>query len=187
VKAWKSLASGFAATALVIAVPALSPASGQDAVSSLRGHDSNAPVDWSAERIEVQERADRVVLSGNVVATQGELRLQAPRITVAYTDTSGIQVERIDASGGVQLNSPSESARSEYAIYDLDRKLITMIGAVTLVRGGSNIRGGRLVLDLNSGRAVMDGGAPGAATAPGVQTDPSGRVHGRFTVPQRRD
>ena len=80
------------------------------------------------------------------------------------------------------LRSPSETAQSEIAIYDLDQRIVTMLGNVRLTRGGSNVRGGRLVLDLDSGRAVMDGGVPGAQ---GTSTTPNGRVTGRFTVPPR--
>ncbi len=36
----------------------------------LRGQDTSAPVDFSADRMEVQDRADRVVAAGNVVVTQ---------------------------------------------------------------------------------------------------------------------
>jgi len=38
----------------------------------------------------------------------------------------------------------------------------------------------RLVIDLNSGRAVIDGGPPGVAQS-------GGRVTGHFTVPKRGD
>ena len=87
---------------------------------------------------------------------------------------SGIQIERLEASGGVTLRTPTETARSNFAIYDLDRRLVTMIGGVHLTQGANRVQGGRLVLDLDSHRAVMDGGGTG------------GRVTGRFTVPQRR-
>lgn len=170
---------------LVCAGALLSPATGQEPGSALRGHDSNAPVDWSAQRVEVQDRADRVLLTGNVVISQGNLQLEAPRIRVAYSNTGGIEINRIDASGGVRLNGPSETARSDFAIYDLDRKLITMVGGVRLSTGGSDVRGGRLVLDLTSGRAVMDGGVTGAASRPDAESAPAGRVSGRFSVPQR--
>jgi lipopolysaccharide export system protein LptA len=56
-----------------------------------------------------------------------------------------------------------------------------MIGGVTLTRGDSHVKGGRLVLDLDSGRAVMDGGGPAGTTSQ------SGRVTGTFTVPQRQN
>ncbi len=160
-----------------VAVPVL----GQEAGSALKGHDTSAPVDVAADRIEVQDRADRAIFSGNVDVRQGNLRLDSERLTVAYSSAGGIEIRRLEASGGVTLRSPSETARSQFAIYDLDRRLVTMIGAVSLDRGASNVRGGRLVLDLESGRAVMDGGTAGA---PGTETS-GGRVTGRFTVPQR--
>ena len=168
--------SALAATT-VLALGAFYPASGQEGGSALRGHNSDAPIDWGAERIEVQERNNRVVLSGNVVAKQANLTLNAERITVAYLQNNGIKVQRIDASGGVLLRSPSETAKGEYAIYDLGQRIITLVGNVTLTRDGSDINGGRLVLDLDSGRAVMDGSPPSGAQ--------QGRVTGTFLVPKR--
>jgi lipopolysaccharide export system protein LptA len=157
---------------------ALVPAFAQ--TSSLRGHNSGAPVDVGADRIEVQDRSDRAIFSGNVVVRQAELTLTASRLTVAYSQTGGIDIKRLDASGGVTMKSPSESARGDFGIYDLDRGIITLIGDVSLVQGANRVNGGRLVIELDSGRAVMDGGGP-----PGV-TGQGGRVTGTFTVPQRR-
>ena len=169
---------------IVAALAGGAPAIGQDSTSALRGHNTNAPVDVAADRIEVQDRADRAIFSGNVVVRQDALTLNAARLTVAYSDTGGVQIERLDASGGVTVRSPSETARGQYAIYDLNDRLITLVGGVVLTRGESQVRGGRLVLDLDSGRAVMDGGARAPA---GTSTDTGGRVTGTFTVPQKRD
>ena len=179
----RRLGISLAVTALA-AVAGSAPAIGQDATSALRGHNTNAPVDVAADRIEVQDRADRAIFSGNVVVRQAELTLNAERLTVAYSDTGGIQIERLDASGGVTVRSPSETARGQYAIYDLNDRLITLVGGVVLTRGESQVRGGRLVLDLDSGRAVMDGGA---RTPAGTSAGTGGRVTGTFTVPQKRD
>ncbi|ODU21990.1 MAG: OstA family protein [Sphingomonas sp. SCN 67-18] len=169
-----------AAIGLVLAVAA-APAIGQ----ALRNHDSNAPVDVEADRIEVQDRADRAVFSGNVKVRQAGLALDAARLTVAYAGgaaSQGIQIQRLDASGGVTVRSASETARGEFAIYDLNRRQITMLGGVVLDQGASQVRGGRMVIDLDSGRAVVDGSSVGGA---GVGTGTGGRVTGRFTVPQR--
>jgi len=147
-------------------------------VSALKGHNSNAPVDVAADRIEVQDRADRAVFVGNVHVKQQELTLDSARLTVAYTNVKGVQIQRLDASGGVVVKSPTETARGAFGVYDLDRKLITLIGGVELQREQSRISGARLVIDLNSGRAVVDGGAPGLGGS-------GGRVTGHFIVPQR--
>ena len=152
--------------------------SAREPVSALKGHNSNAPVDVSADRIEVQDRADRAIFGGNVKVRQAELTLDTERLTVAYSSSGGVQIRRLDAAGGVVVTSPSETARGEFGIYDLERKLITLIGNVRLVRGPNQVAGSRLVIDLNSGRAVIDGGPAGVNQS-------GGRVTGRFTVPRR--
>jgi lipopolysaccharide export system protein LptA len=149
-----------------------------DPVSALKGHDSSAPIDVTADRIEVQDRADRAIFAGNVHVRQATLALDAERLTVSYTSGGGIQIRRLDAAGGVVVRSPSETARGNFGVYDLDKHLITLVGAVQLVRGGSQVMGSRLVIDLDSGRAVVDGGAPGVGQS-------GGRVTGHFTVPKK--
>lgn len=163
-----------AAIAFSLSVPAV----GQ-AISALKGHDSSQPVDVDADRIEVQDRQDRAVFSGNVKVRQGDLAIDAARLRVAYRNAAGqgLEILRIDADGGVQVRSPSESARGDYGIYDLKSRIITLIGTVSLSRGNTQVRGQRLVMDLNSGRSSLDGGAVDAAGG--------GRVSGRFVVPQR--
>ena len=56
-----------------LAILATVPAQGQ----ALKNHNSNAPVDFEADRIEVQDRADRAILAGNVKVRQGNLALDA--------------------------------------------------------------------------------------------------------------
>jgi lipopolysaccharide export system protein LptA len=156
------------------------PASSQNGTSALKGHDSNAPVDVAADRIELQDRADRALLTGNVDIKQGNLTLNAERVTVAYTRAGGTEIQRLDASGNVKVTSPTETATSQFGIYDFDKRLITLLGSVVLNRSGSQVRGSRMVMDLNTGRATVDGSSVGGSTS-----NNSGRVTGHFTVPKR--
>jgi lipopolysaccharide export system protein LptA len=157
------------------------PASGQ----ALKGHNANAPVDVQADRIEVQDRADRAMFTGNVRAVQAGLTMTAARLTVAYAKgaSSNVEIQRLDATGGVTVVSASERAQGNIAIYDLPRRVITMLGGVTLNQNGNIVRGGRLVIDLNSGRSVVDGSAVGGS--PNIAGQPGGRVTGHFTVTKR--
>ncbi|ALH82779.1 LptA/OstA family protein [Sphingopyxis macrogoltabida] len=176
--------ASFALTALAL----VSTGSGDTAqAQALANHNSSAPVDFAAGSIEVQDRADRVVLAGDVRVTQAGLTVTAPRMTVAYTRSGGTDVNRLDATGGVTVVKGDERASGNVAIYDLDRRLITMVGNVQLTQRGNRLNGGRLVIDLNSGRATVDG--RGAARGPDgnpVQGGTGGRVTGTFTVPERK-
>ena len=75
----------------------------QESVSALKGHNSNAPVDVTADRIEVQDRADRAIFAGNVHVTQAELSLETPLLTVAYSGGQAggpsVQISRSRAIG----------------------------------------------------------------------------------------
>ena len=156
------------------------------AAQAFGGHDSSAPVDFEADRIEVLGRADRAVLSGSVVARQADLTLTADRVTVTYTNAQGIEVQRLDATGGVRVARAGESATGQTAIYDLNRRIITMVGGVQLTRGTDVLRGGRLTIDLSSGRSVLEGSATRQTDDAGRPIGRTGgRVSGRFTVPPK--
>lgn len=157
-------------------------------------HNSKAPIDFGADQIQLQDKANRAVLSGNVSLKQAEMTLTAARMTVAYTGQvigGSPQASRFDASGGVVVRRPDQTARSQYAIYDLNRRVITMLGAVSLTQGGNTVNGGRLTLNLDTGRAVIDGssvaggGNAGPAVPGAVTPSRGGRVTGTFSVPDR--
>ncbi len=166
---------------LCAAIAGMSMLSTASTAQSIRNHDSNAPVDFSAASMELQDRADRVVLSGGVTAVQAGLTLQANRVTAAYSSNNGVDVNRLDATGSVMITKDDLRATSSSAIYDLDSSLITLIGNVNLVQGSNRLTGGRLVIDLNSGRSTINGGGIPGATYSG------GRVTGSFSVPQRKN
>jgi lipopolysaccharide export system protein LptA len=133
------------------------------------GHDTNAPVDYAADRIELQDKADRVVLSGNVDIKQSDLRLRAARTIVNFTNAGQLKLQRITASGGVVVTRGGETATGDTAVYDFNQRIITMIGNASLQRNGDTLHGGRFVIDLKSGVSSASGG----------------RVSGTFSVPKQ--
>lgn len=140
------------------------------AAQAISGHNTNAPVDYAADRIELQDRQNRVVLSGNVDIRQAELRLRAARTVVDFTNTGSLQIQRITANGGVTVTRNDEVATGDVAIYDFNRRVITMLGNASLKRGRNDtLRGNRFVVDLNSGVSSAEG-----------------RVTGTFSVPKSR-
>ncbi len=176
--ALRSGMAGFACGAALIAL-------GAAVAQGISGFNSDAPVNYSADRIELQDKQQRVVLSGNVEIAQGDLRLRAARTTVAYTDAGALKIQRLDATGGVIVTRGSERARGDVAIYDFNRRVITMVGNVGLNRGSDTLNGGRLVIDLASGVTSVDGRAGGSSSALGNSTGGGGRVSGSFSVPNR--
>ena len=175
--------------ALLLPVPPILLALASPVAAQSR-HDSNAPMNFGADHIELQDKANRGVLTGNVVVTQAEMTLTAQRMTVAYTGKVADghpQISRVDAAGNVVVKRPDQTATGRFGVYDIDRHLVTMLGGVTLNQGANTVNGSRLTMNLDTGRAVVDGSAvAGGGGAPGAtQAAPGGRVTGTFSVPKR--
>ena len=170
-------AAGFLATVAAMGGIQLS-------AQAIAGHNSNAPVSYAADRIELQDRQNRVVLSGNVQITQAGLNLNAARTIVNYSDVGTLKIQRIMATGGVNVTRGNERASGDTAVYDFNRRIITMAGNVRLNRGGDTLNGGRLVIDLASGVSSVDGRASGSSSVTGQPSGNGGRVTGTFSVPE---
>jgi lipopolysaccharide export system protein LptA len=164
---------------LLLAAPAPLIAQGIT-TSALRGLDTRAPIDVDADRIDVLDRENQAVFTGNVRVRQANLSLEADRVKVAYTRPARGDpvIRRLDADGNVRLSTPTERATGRFGIYDVERRILTMIGNVGLTQGTTRVSGNRLTIDLASGRSTLDG-----RTSTG---QPGSRVTGRFAVPERR-
>lgn len=171
------MAGGFALTLAVIGGIGLR-------AQGIAAHDTRAPVNYDAGSIELQDRQNRVVLSGGVTVTQAGLTVRSQRMLVNFTDTDSLDIQRITATGGVTVTRGNERAIGGVAIYDFNRRIITMAGDVRLQRGNDTLNGGRLVIDLRSGMSSVDGRPSGGSGPDGAD---SGRVTGTFSVPQRDD
>ena len=164
--------SGFALTAALTSDM-------QAEAQAVAGHNTSAPVTFDAGNIALDDRANRVVLTGGVVVNQSELTVRSNRMLANYSDDGSLDVERITANGGVVVTRGNERASGDVAVYDFNRRIITMAGNVSLSRGGDTLNGGRLVIDLATGLSTVDGRASGAA--PGEEGS-DGRVRGTFSV-----
>jgi lipopolysaccharide export system protein LptA len=141
--------------------------------------DSNAPIDVDAARIDISDNENEAIFSGSVAIRQGSMTLNADRVRILYAkDSAGSpQVQRLDALGNVRLRQDTMRATASNGVYDVNRKLVTLIGNVKLDRGADHLEGARVVWNLATRTTSFD-----ARTA----SNPGGRVTGRFTVPQKK-
>ncbi|MEL6476348.1 MAG: lipopolysaccharide transport periplasmic protein LptA [Pseudomonadota bacterium] len=118
-------------------------------------HDSSAPIEITADSLEVRQADQVAIFEGNVIAGQGTLRLTASRVEVYYDqeaeggETGAIQ--RLDASGNVFLSNGSETARGAEGTYDVAEGKVSMAGDVVLTQGENAVSGKQLEIDLNTG------------------------------------
>lgn len=149
------------------------------AQSALKGHDTQQPIDVSSDDLELRPNDGWALLTGLVKVTQGGLQMTADKMRVFY-DQESLQenpvILRLDAMGKIKFVSSSETVTADRAIYDVETRLVTMVGNVQIVRGSSRLQGARLELDLVSGITKLDGE---------VGLKNKGRVKGVFSLPKK--
>lgn len=144
--------------ATLLAASAATPPAAQEAAIELGGIRANpdAPVEITADRLDVDRPGGTAVFAGNVVVGQGDLRLAAERVEVVYDEGSG-EIARLLASGGVTFVTPTEQAEAQEADYDIEGGEIVLTGDVLLTQGASAVAADRMVANVDAGTAVMTG------------------------------
>jgi lipopolysaccharide export system protein LptA len=141
---------------------------------SMSSKDADKPIGISADTILADVKNQTATYSGNVVVSQGELRLRSDALSI---QASKGEIRRIQAKGSVVLASAQGQATGALADYDVTGRMVTMTGKVVLSQGQNVMRGSRLVINLATGQAQL-------SSSPGVTG--SGRVEGLF-VPAKKD
>ncbi len=139
--------------------------------------DSNAPIEITSDTMEWMNEERIAIARGNADAVQGRYKLHADVLTAYLSQGEGEgadKIKLITADGNVSLTTPEESARGETGEYDVEKSIVQLSGSVVLTQGENVLRGDKLVMDLNSGRSVLEG-AP-QPTAGGGSTTSNGRV-----------
>lgn len=145
-------------------------------------HDASQPIKISADALEVRQNEQVAIFTGSVDAQQGDMRMQAQKLTVTYDpnaedNAQAGAIKRVQAEGDVFISSPAETASGNWADYDVAAAMIRMGDSVTLTQEKNVIAGGQLSINLNTGFAKIE-----RATA--QSGDGSGRVQAIFQPPQ---
>lgn len=164
-----------AALAIAAALTVASPTQAQLAGGS------DAPVDITADELEVINSQCLAIWRGSAEALQDTSRLRADVLRIRYAaarparagaEPSCGDLDRMEAEGAVYYVTPQQRVRANAAVYDAASETITMTGNVVAAQGPNVLRGQRLVINVVTGQAVMEADARGAGTP--------GRVRGVF-------
>jgi len=104
-----------------------------------------APVDITANQIQVADAGRRVIYRGDVTTAQGGDRLMSDVFNVYSTGTNK-QPRRGVADGHVLLVSPHRTARADHAVYEPQAQTLTLAGNVVAVQNLHEFRGQKLVI-----------------------------------------
>jgi lipopolysaccharide export system protein LptA len=130
----------------------------------------DAPIDITADNLDLID-AERVqVWTGSVEAVQGTNRLRSSVLRVFHAAKPGARpgelgqwgdAQRMVAEGPVHFVTPDSIAKGDRAVYELLPDEITITGNVVVTRGENVVKGDRLVIDVKTGRSTLASNAKG--------------------------
>jgi len=132
-----------------------------------RAMNTNAPVQISADSLEVQQDNRIATFKGKVEASQDDMRLKADLVRVYYADkgkTGGGRtgddsaITRIEAVGKVFISRPGQTAQGDRGTYDLDKRVVVLEGNVIITERDNVLRGNKATMDLEGKQSVVEGG-----------------------------
>lgn len=118
--------------------------------------DTSLPVEVDADNLAINNADGSAVFSGNVIVSQGDMRLTAGEVRVEYAANGG-GIKTLHASGGVILVNIADAAEAQDAVYTIEQGNVVMTGNVLLTQGPNAISGQKLVINLKDGTGVMEG------------------------------
>ena len=166
----------------------------------LPGGDSKAPVSIDAAKLEYSDNEQKLVYSGGVVAKQGESTMRSTTLVIFLASSviqgtpagsagnNESQIKRMEAAGPVTIISKDQIGTGDRAAYNREDNKFLLLGNVTLSQGGNIIKGkpeSRLVYDLTTSQAVIEGGVNSLMT-PGGGEDPSPKARATSPAPARQ-
>jgi len=167
----------FAAAAFACAMITGGPAAAQLA------QNSDAPVDITADELEVVNAQCLATYRGAAEALQDTARLRADVLKIYYKPAAaspggrpgagsscGSQMDHLEAQGSVYYVTPQQRVRGDNALYNADADTITITGDVIAVQGVNVARGSRLVIRVSTGDAQMESAGGGRGSPNRVRT-----------------
>lgn len=134
---------------------------------------STAPIDTTANEMEVVNSKCLVIFRGAAEALQGRSRLRANTISV-FSHTKSMQAngtpvcggtDRIEADGNVYFVTTDQNARGDHATYTNASDTVVMTGNVIVVQGNNVARGDRLVYNVSTKAARLESGSKAVGSA----------------------
>ncbi len=140
------------------------------------GFNADEPIAVNADSFSADLQGETGTYSGNVLVVQRAIRLRADEVIVAAPDG---RATRMEARGGIVIESPSGTATGSLAIYDISTQTVRLTGNVVLTNDANVMRGNVLEIRIADGRATLSGGV-----AADGQEQGQGRVQGLFVRPE---
>lgn len=124
---------------------------------------AGAPITIEADHMTSLEKANSVLFSGNVDATQADVRIRSDKMTVFYSATSQGQkqeVQRLKSVGHVEITKGKWLGTGDTMDYLAKERKVILTGNAKAWQGTDLITGNTIIYYLDEGRSEVIGDQP---------------------------
>ncbi len=129
---------------------------------------SDKPVQINGDTFEILEDQALAIFTGSVVVVQDDTVLRTSKLTIHYDQSGdnggasissgGADIERLVATGGVNIQSGLQTATGDVGTYDMKSEIMVLSGErVTLSEDGTVATGCKLTVTTANNRAKLEG------------------------------
>jgi lipopolysaccharide export system protein LptA len=124
---------------------------------------ASAPITIEADHMTSLEQENNVLFSGNVDATQGDVRIRSDKMTVYYTaaeDGKKQEVKRLKCVGNVEITKGEWLGTGKTMNYLAKERKVILSGGAKAWQGTNLITGNTIIYYLDEGRSEVVGSRP---------------------------
>jgi lipopolysaccharide export system protein LptA len=157
--------------------PALAQQGGSDQTFSGMKLSSDKPIQIESDKLEVHDKDNTAIFTGNVNVVQGTTLMKAGRMVVHYIKGQGgtgesdkaagpvgtigggsSNIKSIDVDGKVYVKSDDQIATGDHGTFDMQSQVLVLEGdQVVLTQGDNVVIGCKLTANLKTGLSNLDG------------------------------
>jgi lipopolysaccharide export system protein LptA len=119
---------------------------------------SKAPINIEADRMVSLEQKDSVLFSGNVIATQADVRIRADEMTVFYAPAGtgqGQEVTKINCVGKVEVTRGDWLGTGKKMDYLASERKVVLSGGARAWQGKNQVVGETITYFMDEGRSEV--------------------------------
>ena len=125
---------------------------------------SNEPIQIESDRLEVRDKENMAIFSGNVAVVQGTTVLKAGKLTVFYVPGSDVAssgssaIDHLLVEGTVYVKSQDQIATGDQGSFDMKSEMLVLTGEKVVLTQGENVLVGcKLTVNMKTNLANFEG------------------------------
>jgi len=119
--------------------------------------DAAETITINSDRMELDQKKNTVIYSGNVVTVRGSVIMKSDTLTATFNPEMK-RLSAVVAEGNLEVTQGDRIATGAKAVFNSEDNSVVITGDPVIRQGNSQISGCRIIMFINEDRGVVDGG-----------------------------